>query len=165
MSTFYFICPHCGYSQQLPSKTDGLHGKCPSCNEDVVVRSKHVRDRSSEVVAYWFVLSSGLDPETPEKLTEPQIVELINAGRIGPGADVLKPDRSPNEWVKLKDTHLNAYVEQMHERKRLAKEERKSEVAAKRETKKMQEAKSRRGSNKKKSNCGNTRHGRLSKNE
>ena len=136
MSTFKFICPHCSYSQQLPAKADGLHGKCPSCDEDVVVRSNQVPNRPREVAAHWFVLSSGLDAETPERLTEPQIVELINAGRIGPGADVLKPGSSQNEWVKLKDTHLNDYVEQVRERKQLAKEDRKSDVVAKREAKK-----------------------------
>jgi hypothetical protein len=136
MSTFNFICPHCSYSQQLAAKADGLHGKCPSCDENVIVQATKVPNRPIEVASYWYVLSSGLDAETPERLTEPQIVELINAERIGSGADVLKPGSSQNEWVKLKDTHLNAYVEHVRERKQLAMEERKSDAVAKREAKK-----------------------------
>ena len=37
MSTINFTCPHCSFSTQLASNTEGMKGNCPSCKADVVI--------------------------------------------------------------------------------------------------------------------------------
>ena len=54
----------------------------------------------------WYVYSSGLDTETPPKLTTEQVVALIKDKTIGKNAQVMRSDDPTKSWIKITDTEF-----------------------------------------------------------
>ena len=52
----------------------------------------------------WYVYSSGLDPESPQKLTAEQIITLIHQDTIGKNAQVMREGDPNQTWLSITNT-------------------------------------------------------------
>jgi hypothetical protein len=116
MSSINFTCPHCSYTTQLASSTEGMKGNCPSCKAEVVITPDTTESD-------WLVMSSGLKSETPTKLKDSEIIALIRDETIAGGAQLSNLSESTEPWIDLKDSHFYQYVEEVKANKQQIREE------------------------------------------
>ena len=123
MSNINFTCPHCSYTTQLASSTEGMKGNCPSCKAEVVITPDNPESE-------WLVMSSGLKSETPTKLKDSEIIALIRDETIAGGAQLSNLSKPSGEWISLKDSHFYQYVEELETEKKRQREKEKEEKLA-----------------------------------
>ena len=74
----------------------------------------------------WYVFSSGLDPETPQKLTAEQIIALIHQNTIGKNAQVMREGDPNQTWLSITNTDFARAFNEVKLKKAEAKAAKKS---------------------------------------
>jgi hypothetical protein len=106
MSNINFTCPHCSYTTQLASSTEGMKGNCPSCKAEVVITPDNPESE-------WLVMSSGLKSETPTKLKDSEIIALIRDETIAGDAQLSNLSKPNGEWISIKDSYFYSHLEEL----------------------------------------------------
>jgi hypothetical protein len=66
---------------------------------------------------HWYVFSSGLDSESPPKLTVEQIIALIHEDSIGKNAQVMREGDQTQTWFKITNTEFATVFDEAKIRK------------------------------------------------